>query len=322
MKSSLFVDQRNHATPLETAVLFLVFNRPEATAKVFESIRRAKPVRLYVAADGPRANRTDELGKVTNVQKIATAVDWPCQVITLFRNQNLGCKYAVSSAIDWFFQHEECGIILEDDVLPADGFFEYCQVALKEYINNPSVGMITGHSIEPKTELSKQNYTTKLSTYGLVWGWATWRQVWLQYDVELFDWNPHELDFLKAKKSSSQLYVDMWCQIFSSVKSGEIDTWDYQLNYLLLKNNLLCVIPPYNLIDNIGFGAEATHTAGEKPIWFVESNSIDPSEIIFSKKYIDIEFDNLIGAKIFGITPLAKFKNIIKKLIRYKAIRP
>jgi hypothetical protein len=318
MKSSLISDQNNQAPSLETAVLFLVFNRPEATAKVFEAIRRAKPQRLYVAVDGARANRADELGKVTKVKKIATAVDWPCQVMTLFRNQNLGCKYAVSSAIDWFFQHEECGIILEDDVLPAEGFFEYCQVALKEYQNDPNVGMITGHSIENKTGLSDQRYTTKLSTYGLVWGWATWRQVWHQYDVELFGWNPQELDFLKAKKFSSQLYVDMWRQIFTRVKSGEIDTWDYQLNYLLLKNNLLCVIPPYNLIDNIGFGLEATHTAGEKPIWFVDSNSIVPTEIIFSKQYINTEIDKLIGAKIFGITRFAKFKNFIKTLIKYK----
>ncbi len=119
--------------PLKTAVLFLVFNRPDTTAQVFDAIRKARPPRLYVAADGPRANREGEAEKVAKVREIATAVDWPCEVRTLFRDANLGCKRAVSGALDWFFGEEEAGMVLEDDCLPHPDFFRFCDALLERY---------------------------------------------------------------------------------------------------------------------------------------------------------------------------------------------
>lgn len=87
------------SAPLKTAVLFLVFNRPDTTAQVFEAIQKAKPPRLYVAADVPRANREGEAERVTKVRQFPTAVDWPFEVKTLFREENLGCKYAVRGGV-------------------------------------------------------------------------------------------------------------------------------------------------------------------------------------------------------------------------------
>jgi hypothetical protein len=309
------------AAPLQTAVLFLVFNRPEATAQVFETIRKAKPLRLYVAADGLRENHDGEAKSVAKVREIATTVDWPCEVMTLFRSSNLGCKYAVSGAIDWFFRHEESGIILEDDVVPVEGFFYYCQSALKEYWDDPSVGMVTGHSIEKNTGFSGKSHPIKFSTYALVWGWATWRRVWNQYNVDLIDWNPRDLGFLRSKKTSSSLYVDMWRKLFIGVQSGRVNTWDYQLNYLLLRQDLLCVVPPYNLIENIGFGSDATHTLGHRPKWLVKSSHIVPEDVVFSEPEVDLAIDRAIGAKIFRITPLANIKYFVKKLIGYETFR-
>ncbi len=153
-----------------TAVLLLIFNRPETTELVFEAIRKSRPSRLYVAADGPREDREGEAERVAKARDIATAVDWPCEVKTLFRSRNLGCKYAVSTAIDWFFQHEEEGIILEDDVLPVEGFFYFCQAALNEYRDDPRVGFVAGHSLESKQDDLSNGYATKFTTNALVWG--------------------------------------------------------------------------------------------------------------------------------------------------------
>jgi hypothetical protein len=125
--------------PLQTAVLFLVFNRPDTTRQVFEAIRQARPPRLYVAADGARVGKLGEAERVDQVRKIAIDVDWPCQVKTLFRDKNLGCKKAVSSGIDWFFDNEEQGIILEDDCLPSQSFFWYCEDLLNKFKNYTSV---------------------------------------------------------------------------------------------------------------------------------------------------------------------------------------
>ena len=125
--------------PLQTAVLFLVFNRPDTTAQVFEVIRQARPPRLYIAADGARPNRADEPELIARVREIATAVDWPCEVRTLFREENLGCKHAVSGGITWFFEHEEQGIILEDDCLPSQSFFWFCEELLEKYKDDKRV---------------------------------------------------------------------------------------------------------------------------------------------------------------------------------------
>jgi len=310
-----FLTQPNQ---LNTPVLFLVFNSPDTTARVFKTIRKAKPLRLYVASDGPREGRDGEMDQVKKTRDIATSVDWPCEVRVLFRSYNLGCKYAVSGAINWFFQYEESGIILEDDVLPAEGFFEYCQAALQKYANNPNVGIVSGHSLETKENTPNARYSTKFTTYGLIWGWATWRNIWNKYDVELADWDSKDLDFLCRKDSSNKLYVHVWRQIFINIQDRKVDSWAHQLNFLLLRHNLLCVHPPYNIIDNIGYGSDATHTSGNRPAWLVNSNKIIVDNITFTNPSINLSLDQAIGAQIFGISPWAKIKHFIKGLIRYR----
>src|SRR5690349_2048344 len=133
---------------MKSAILFLVFNRPETTARVFEAIRAAQPPRLYVAADGPRASRIGESERCDLTRRIASAVDWPCDITTLFRAANLGCKNAVSSAISWFFEHEEEGVILEDDCLPDPSFFRYCDELLAHYRDDTRIGLISGNNFQ------------------------------------------------------------------------------------------------------------------------------------------------------------------------------
>jgi hypothetical protein len=166
-------------------VLFLIFNRPEMTTRVMDAIRGARPQRLYVAADGPRG-RPDEVEQCDKARQIATAADWPCQVYTLFRNENLGCRRAVSSGIDWFFEHEEEGIILEDDCVPSADFFRFCSELLARFKSEKRVMAICGSCYTKSTFDMPESYY--FSYYPDMWGWATWRRAWRLYDRDLSRW--------------------------------------------------------------------------------------------------------------------------------------
>ena len=137
-------------------VLFLIFKRAETTKKVFERIKEAKPPKLYIAADGPRRDRPEEVAKCVETRKIVENIDWPCEVYRLYREENLGCGKGVSSALDWFFDNEEQGIIIEDDILPNIDFFKYCDEMLELYKNDERIQLITGRNAffeEYKTDI-------------------------------------------------------------------------------------------------------------------------------------------------------------------------
>lgn len=246
-------------TSLSTPILFLVFNRPKTTLRVLEEIRRAKPRQLYVASDGPRNRNSEDLKSISEVRKIIdTQIDWPCEVKTLFRTENLGCKDAISSAINWFFEFEEMGIILEDDCVPNSDFFIFCEYLLVKHKEDKSVAGITGNF--------HQLYSNELSDkysripYPLIWGWATWRRVWKLYDPSITDFSGDmsKLQRLINKKDSTRNY---FLQQFEQVKHNKLDTWDYQFTYLMLRHSLDFLHPHQNLITNIGFGIKASHTS-------------------------------------------------------------
>jgi hypothetical protein len=241
---------------LNTAVLFLVFNRPETSSRVFEAIRKARPSRLYVAADGPRADRDCELEKCSQVREISTAVDWPCELHTLFRDVNQGCKIAVSSAITWFFEHEEQGIILEDDCLPSQSFFLFCQEMLNHYKNDTRVWHVAG--VYPFASESQPSNTYYFSEYNPIWGWATWRRAWAKFDAAIPFWPQisatNTIEVLLGSQQAKKYRARFW-----RAYNGEVDTWDYQwfLTRLLHGKS---IVPMVNLVTNIGFGGDATHT--------------------------------------------------------------
>lgn len=240
-------------------ILLTIFNRPETTRQVFEAIRAAKPPRLYVAADGPRDSRPGEDAKVKDVRDYVMGhIDWDCEVKTLFRDKNLGCKYAVSGGIDWFFENEEMGIILEDDCLPHPTFFRFCEELLERYRNDERIMMISGDNFQIGKRRTHDSYY--FSRYTHIWGWASWRRTWQKYDVGMKQWPTVKdgewlSDILQNKK-----LIKYWHDIFESVFNNKIDTWDYQLNFACLINSMLNIMPNDNLISNIGFGADALRT--------------------------------------------------------------
>jgi hypothetical protein len=254
-----FISQSN----FNTAVLFIAFNRPDTSARVFEAIRNAKPPRLYVVVDGPRQNQKGEIDKVAKVHKIIRTINWPCKLRTLFRKNNLGCKESVSRAITWFFEQEQEGIILEDDCLPHPDFFVYCQNLLNYYREDNRVWTISGSSFQSdrKEDINSSYYFSK---YFDPWGWAAWRRTWKFYDSEIKFW-PKWKDSIdwknKLKDKAEQNY---WKKIFDLIYAKKIDTWDYSFIASILKNDGLTAIPNRNLISNIGFRKDATHTTNKK----------------------------------------------------------
>jgi hypothetical protein len=248
---------------LRSPVLLIVFNRPEKTAAVMERLRAARPPRLYVAADGPRPSRQGEAERCAAVRSIATTVDWPCEVYTLFRDTNLGCKLGVAGGIDWFFAQEPEGIILEDDILPTLDFFAFCDDQLDRHRDDATIGMIAGINLVAG-HLPPPQPSWRYSSYPQIWGWASWRRAWAHFDVEMSDW-PAVRESFRAGFGGRRFAADMFTDRLDQVASGALDTWDYQWVLACRMAGMTTVLPCTSLVQNIGFDAEATHTLGEAP---------------------------------------------------------
>ncbi|HEY6643531.1 hypothetical protein [Povalibacter sp.] len=241
-------------------VLFIVFNRPDTTRRVFEAIRAARPPRLYVAADGPRPHKAGEVERCEEVRRIATAVDWPCELKTLMSDENLGCKVGESSGMNWFFENELEGIVLEDDCLPDPSFFTYCDDLLERYRDDPLVMHISGDNFISDTWKPEESYYFSQYVHG--WGWASWRRAWQHYDVDMRSWRSgNKREFLERALPGQPDARLFWGDIFDRTVNGQIDTWDYQWVYACWKQGGLSCMPKINLISNIGFGEGATHTS-------------------------------------------------------------
>jgi hypothetical protein len=267
-------------TGFNIPILFIIFNRLETTKLVFEKIKEIKPNKLYIACDGPRSHINKEIEIVNDVRKhVLSQIDWKCDLITLFHEENLGCGNAVSKAIKWFFNIESKGIVLEDDCLPDINFFTYCEMGLNKYEYSTNVYMIAGfnplgNNIESNTSFFSENPS--------VWGWATWSNRLINYDFEIKSW-PLETfkKYLKIKfpEEISEYYI----KVFTEVMEHKIDTWDYQLTYLILSNSGLTLKPKSNLIQNIG--TEGTHANGRDKNHFIPFGTI---------KLVDHKFPELL----------------------------
>lgn len=277
---------------LNTAVLFIVFNRPDTTVRVLDAIRQARPPRLYIASDGPRPERPGDAGLVSEVRKLFNEIDWPCDVIKLFRKNNLGCKYAASKAITWFFENEKEGIILEDDCLPHPDFFGYCEELLIRYSNNQRISMISGVNFN-NIKIAETYY---FSRHAHVWGWATWRRAWQKNDLELSFWNSWKETAHWKHFLGDRVATRYWTKVFDSMRGEGIDTWDYQWQASMWYHDMLAINPSSNLIKNIGFGENATHTKREDEILsnrqtYAIGPIVHPLSITINHKIERYEFD-------------------------------
>lgn len=254
-------------------ILLIIFNRPEMARQVAARVAGITPATVYIASDGPRSHVHGEEQKVAAARNAATtAFDRSCNVHTLYHAKNLGCKKAVQSALNWFFENESEGIVLEDDCLPDKSFFSYCDCLLDRYRDDLRIGMISGDNFQFDRLALESSYY--FSRYAHVWGWASWRRTWNYYRSDKPFWEEVQKSALLKTVFNRQKVRAHWEKIFDKVYADQIDTWDYQLNLSLWSQHMVSIIPANNLVTNIGFDKTATHTKFETIFSRVESNAM------------------------------------------------
>lgn len=242
---------------LNTPIAFCIFNRPELTRRVFEAIALAKPKKLLVIGDGARSDRPEERQLVEQTRAVVERVDWDCEVITHYSPTNLGCKQRMSSGLDWAFQISEELIVLEDDCLPDPTFFDFCQQLLERFRNDPRVMLISGNNFQPNRHSQHSYY---FSHWPHIWGWASWRRAWNHFDVQISSWPEIKSDQALRSVFPGEEQYRYWAGVLDRQHAGEIDTWDFPWAYACWINSGLTILPESNLIANLGFGPDATHT--------------------------------------------------------------
>lgn len=283
---------------MKTPVAFVVYNRPWSTQKVFDVIKRSKPKTLYLISDGPK-NESENL-KCDETRKIVERdIDWECNLIKVYSDENLGCARRIQTGLDFVFKREEMAIILEDDTLPDPSFFNFCEELLIRFKDDPKVAQISGCNLFPEIFTSNKSY--EFSSITNIWGWATWRANWQMFDLSMKGWNDeNKAEFLKKwyvwqpNQKNIRKMFDLHCEKYDPW------TWDYQWNYCCWKNDGLSIIPNVNLVSNIGIGPGATHTVSEDSVPFfpekidsIESPLRHPEKvernISFEKNYRKLE---------------------------------
>ena len=280
---------------LSVPVAFFTFNRLDTAKQVFARIKEAKPTKLYLISDGPRAHVQGEDEKVNGVRAyLLDNIDWDCEVVKNFAEANMGCGKRMSSGITWVFENEEKAIFLEDDCVPQPTFFRYCQEMLEKYENTEEVMIVSGNNQIAYLNTFDGDYG--FSHQANIWGWAAWRRTWADYDYDIKDWPEKKKLPVWKKIYNRKAYWTLMAE-YDTMYRHAYDTWDYQVSYLLGKKEAYCVIPKVNLVSNAGFdGQEFTHTA-DMPEWMDQRSYPmtfpinHPEKVTWSKKY-DEEFSN------------------------------
>ena len=242
--------------PCSTPVIFLIFRRPDLTARVFAAIRQAQPNKLLIVADGPR-NEAETL-LCQQARAVTECIDWDCDVLRNYSDVNLGCRQRVSSGLDWAFEQVEEAIVLEDDCLPHSSFFGYCQELLERYRDDDRIWCISGNNFQDARWRGDGSYY--FSNYNHIWGWASWRKAWQNYDRDLASWQTFRDGRYLESILDSSLEVQYWQGIFDRMYSlGEPNTWDYAWTLTCWQHRGLTALPNVNLVSNIGFRSDGTN---------------------------------------------------------------
>jgi hypothetical protein len=284
----------------QVPVLLVIFNRPEKTRKVIDALRKVKPSRIFIAGDGPRPNRPEDIEHCRLARMAATGIDWPCDVKTRFLDENVGCGRGVSSAITWFFEHVESGIILEDDCIPHPHFFPFCAELFKRYAQDQRVMGINGFVPYP---VRSHQYDYHFSRRFRCSGWGTWRRAWKLFSYECEGIS--EVEFLEMTKAYYPHYFSRspWIARYKKFKNGSLKTWAFRFEISQFAQNGLFIVPEKNMITNIGFDSEATHTVLHDPCYSnIKTKSLSfplrHPDFVFADNRQEKKFESLLFKKL------------------------
>lgn len=303
----------------DTPILFVIFNRPEHTRQVLSVLQEIKPTKLYVAADGPRPGNDSDLRKCEMTRNLIDEyVDWPCELKKLFRDHNVGAGLGVSEAITWFLDEEGQGIILEDDCVPSHSFFDYCATLLDKYKDDNRVMHIAGANHIPSLTRNTEN-SYFFSMQGNMWGWATWKRAWDLYDFQMSSFQQVLDENILASFIPDALVRNYVVKKFKDTMSHRNDAWDYQWDFCRYINSGLSIIPKVNLVKNVGFGADATHTFSQENYFSkLEAENLEmplqhPSFTVRNRQIDNMHYKNLfkwiLKRKVLSIANVKGYSN-------------
>ena len=258
---------------LRTPVVLIIYNRPDTTREVFAKVAQACPRNLFVIADGPRRERPGDDERCAAARSVVADIQWDCNVLRNYADENLGCKQRVATGLDWVFSLVDDAIILEDDCVPSESFFRFCDELLERYREDERVMHISGDNF--LANQPNRIFDYYFSRYPHVWGWATWRRAWRYFDVTMKHWKevPDKGWLMQVFNSVDERRF--WKHAWDSVATGAIDTWDYQWAFACIVESSLCIAPFRNLVTNIGFLAESTHTRHANPRLAVPASELE-----------------------------------------------
>lgn len=292
---------------LKTPVVLLIFNRPDSTRVVFDTIRKVRPEKLFVIADGARPEKPGEEILCDRARKVIEEVDWDCQVFKNYADRNLRPLVRISSGLDWVYEHVEEAIILEDDCVPDLTFFDFCQILLAYYRHDTRIMSISGNNFQFGRRRTEYSYYFSRNTH--CWGWATWRRAWKYYDIEMKLWPEIKSGEWLRDILQNRAEENFRKRLFEKVYNDKLYGWDYRWDLACWIQNGLTILPQVNLVSNIGFSKEATHTKNTKspfsnmPSFSMEFPLSHPPFVIR-----DVQADNFAFQDMYGLLSRATRK--------------
>jgi len=239
-------------------VIYLIFNRPEATRRSHQILREIRPEKLLVVADGPRAHVADDRERCLLTRQIATDIDWPCELQTCFSDVNLGLKQRVASGLSWAFEQVEEAIVVEDDCLPDPSFFRFAAEMLEKYRQDERIMCISANNFQQGRRRAPYSYYFSLFPH--CWGWATWRRSWRHFDLGMSRWPELRDGGWLRDMIQDKAGLSYWHQTFEGCHRGMVNSWATAWTFSCWAQNGLTLLPEVNLVRNIGFGKDGTNT--------------------------------------------------------------
>ena len=281
-------------------VLLLIYNRKKETKILINTLKKIKPKKIFISSDGPK-NFEKDIKSNNDIKKIVQTIDWTKQVKLNYMKKNYGCKESVSKGISWFFSQVKMGIILEDDCIPSKSFFLFAEQMLKKYQNNKKIYAISGNNfLKNKIKIYDSYYFSK---YNHCWGWATWARAWKDYDKNLKYWSYYKKKKSWENKFDQKIEKKYWEKIFDLCKKKKIDSWAYPWLYSIWSKNGICIIPKINLVKNIGFNINASHTFSHNNFSYnsgeINKNLVHPKRIIVNNEADKLVLKNFFCPKNF-----------------------
>lgn len=300
----------------QTAVLLIIFNRPDRAKKVLDGIAAVRPPKLYISADGPRPEKPEDRAICERTrQEVLDYVSWPCEVHTQFHEENLGCKMGPVSGITWMLNREGRGIILEDDCYPIPDFFRFCEEMLDRYQDEPKVMHISGSNFHFGKAMNAHSYYFSRINHG--WGWATWKRAWdlFEPDLPTLDKDLASGQVEIRSKEELNYFLPTW----KKAATIRFDIWDFLWTYTMWKYHGVAIVPNRNLISNIGYGADATHTVLETKLMAMPTQPLAWPLNHPPKIEVSYRADHKIWRRFYVQPLFMRFKWQVKQLLKRAA---